>query len=243
MGQFISPRSLEPSSVDLADARWKAAECSGGTSGEPIKRMVLRCLDQAGAEGPLLDFGAGKGELLRRLREERSIRPLAGADLMARPSDLPPDIAWLRQDLNEPLSVGEPFGTVICSETIEHLENPRATFRTLTGLLRPEGLLVLTMPNQESLRSYFSLAFGGHFVHFQDGSYPAHITALLRLDLVRICAETGLMPPSFYYSDVGQIPKLTRLTWQQVSGGLLRGRLFSENLAMVARKAPELPIY
>jgi hypothetical protein len=119
---------------------------------------------------------------------------------------------------------------------IEHLENPRQVFRNLHKLLVPGGTLVLTTPNQESIRSYMALLFGGHFVSFLGASYPAHITALLREDLRRICAETGFGSPSFLYSGVGAVPKLTRLTWQGVSFGLFKGRLFSDNVGMVVKR-------
>jgi hypothetical protein len=90
------------------------------------------------------------------------------------------------------------------------------------------------MPNQESIRSYVGLLFGGHIIHFLASSYPAHITALLRVDLDRICVETRFT--RCVYTNVGGIPKLSWLKWPQVSLGLLRGRLFSDNLALVARK-------
>ncbi len=126
---------------------------------------------------------------------------------------------------------------VVCSETIEHLENPRQTFRSMNQLLRPGGLLVLTMPNQESIRSLIGLILGGHFVQFLGACYPAHITALVRLDLVRLCSEAGFAPPSFSYTNCGGIPKRPSFTWQRASFGLLRGRPFSDNIAMVTRKA------
>ncbi len=93
---------------------------------------------------------------------------------------------------------------------IEHLENPRAVFREFHRLLRPRGHLLLTTPNQENLRSLASLAFRGHFVDFLDSSYPAHITALVRRDFVRIAAETGFEPPTFSYTATGAVPGLPR---------------------------------
>ena len=63
--------------------------------------------------------------------------------------------------------------------------------------------------------------------------YP--ITALVRLDLARICAETGFSVPEFFYTNSGGIPKLPSVSWQAVSAGLLRGRLFSDNIGMIAR--------
>ena len=188
------------------------------------------------ARGALLDFGAGRGELLQRLHQLGGFDELAGVDLFERPASLPSSVAWHQQDLNEPVSIGREFDVVVCSETIEHLENPRHVFRTLARLVRPEGLLVLTMPNQESIRSYAGLIVSGHFTQFLGSCYPAHITALHRLDLQRLCDETGFEPPAFRYTNAGGIPRRPSVSWQAVSFGLLRGRLFSDNVAMVARR-------
>ena len=224
-------------SEDLREQRKRASEASGGISSEPIKSLVLLHLKRERAGGRLLDFGAGLGELLTRLHAAGGYASLAGADLYPRPANLAADVEWHHQDLNDTITIAPPFDVVICSEVIEHLENPRQTLRTLHGLLKPGGLLVLTMPNQESIRSYLALMFVGHFVQFTGQSYPAHITALLRMDLRRICAETGFAAPEFSYTNEGGLPKLPVVTWQTVSFGLLRGRLFSDNLAMVTRRA------
>ena len=222
--------------MDLDGARRHASMLSGGTSPDTIKALVLGCLEREGARGSLLDFGAGRGELLMRLSESGRFERLAGADLFARPADLPAGIDWHEQDLNDTAAIGHTFDVVICSETIEHLENPRHVFRTLHRLARPGGLLVLTMPNQECIRSYAGLLFAGHFTQFLGACYPAHITALLRMDLQRLCQESGFETPRFAFTDVGSIPKFPALTWQRISLGLLRGRLYSDNLAMVARR-------
>lgn len=215
----------------------RAAEASGGTSPDLVKDLVTACLREQNATGSLLDFGAGLGELLARLQREGHLAPLAGADLFPRPAGLDDRIEWFQRDLNGDCSLdGRQFDNVVCSETIEHLENPRHTFRSLNALLKPGGLLVLTMPNQETIRAYTGLLLGGHFAHFRGEFYPAHITALLRLDLERLCGEVGLGRPAFRYTDSGCMPKFTTVNWQRISFGLLRGKLFSDNVAMVVRK-------
>ena len=226
--------------MDLTASRRRASELSGGISSEPIKSLIMRVLERERAAGSLLDYGAGTGELLGRLHASSRFDSLAGADLFARPASLPQPIDWHQHDLNEPVQIARRFDTVVCSETIEHLENPRHVFRSLRQLVRPGGLVVLTMPNQESIRSYAGLIFAGHFTHFLGACYPAHITALLRLDLARLCAEAGFAEPAFYFTDDGAIPKMARVHWQWISFGLLRGRLFSDNLCMVTRAGADL---
>jgi 2-polyprenyl-3-methyl-5-hydroxy-6-metoxy-1,4-benzoquinol methylase len=140
--------------------------------------------------------------------------------------------------LNYPIPVPDnSYNFVISTEVIEHLDSPRAAFREFYRLLRPGGILIVTTPNKESMRSLAGLLMGGHFVAFLGRSYPAHITALLRKDFQRICRETGFAPPEFYYTDSGGLPKLPQVRWQSLTFGLLKGRLFSDNLAVVTRKS------
>jgi 2-polyprenyl-3-methyl-5-hydroxy-6-metoxy-1,4-benzoquinol methylase len=220
---------------DLAQSRILAANLSGGTSNSEIKRMVTEIVTAHGIKGRVLDFGAGKGELIKLLSRIDGIE-LHGVDIMKRPEDIPKGVSWSQQDLNDELSCASGyFDAVICSEVIEHLENPRSVFRSLFAALRPGGKLVLTMPNQENVRSFLTLIFRGHFASFQEQDYPAHITALLRADLIRMCQETGFSEPYFYYTNCGWMPK-ARTTWQKASLNLLRGRLFSDNLGMAATK-------
>ena len=108
--------------------------------------------------------------------------------------------------------------------------------REFGRVLRPGGHVVLTTPNQESVRSLLSLLVRGHYVDFLDSSYPAHISAILRTDLSRMCAESGFEPPRFFYTNIGSLPAAPHVTWQQVSAGLLRGQRFSDTLAMTTRK-------
>jgi 2-polyprenyl-3-methyl-5-hydroxy-6-metoxy-1,4-benzoquinol methylase len=221
----------------LSKFRIHAAQQSGGRSSKSIKALVHSIVEEKGLEGLVLDFGAGRGELTNWLLEKRFFSEIHALDLCERPAGLPESIQWHVSDLNESVSLDrDGFDVVICTEVIEHLENPRHVFRSIWKLLKNGGALVLTTPNQESLRSFVGLLFGGHFTHFLASSYPAHITALLRLDLIRLCDETGFEVPEFYWTDNGCIPGWTSRKWQGLSLGLLKGRLFSDNLGMFTVK-------
>ena len=222
---------------ETQDFRYRAALLSGGTSSSVIKKLVLLLLDKnTNPHGTICDFGAGNGELLSILTNTRYYSNFSGIDIISKPLILEEKIIWKTCDLNHDFEMMDSFDTVVCSEVIEYLENPRHCFRTLSKLVKPSGILILTMPNNESIRSILGLVFAGHFTQFLGSCYPAHITALVRTDLVRLCGESGFGPPSFYYSNHGCLPKLTRLSWQDISFGLLKGPLFSDNLAMVAKR-------
>jgi len=219
---------------DLDKWRKFAAAKSRGTSDEACHALAWRLAALHGSLGRVLEFGAGTGTFARGLHETPLADSIVCADIMARPEDLPAAIGWIEADLNFPLSEpDESFDTILSIEVIEHLENPRAVFREFHRLLRSGGQLILTTPNQESLRSLLGLLGGRHFASFLGASYPAHITALIEMDLIRISRETGFSDPVFHYSNAGRIPKMTRFRWPSFFGG----RLFSDNLAMVAQKA------
>jgi 2-polyprenyl-3-methyl-5-hydroxy-6-metoxy-1,4-benzoquinol methylase len=229
--------TFQPSSIDLANRRILAAQASGGTSGNAIYEAVLRVVNEFELRGDLLDFGSGTGLLTRQLEGTKRFATITAADLMPRPASLDENIVWIVADLNEPLPYdGARFDVIVSAEVIEHLENPRFVAREMFRLLRPGGTLLLTTPNNESWRSLLSLLVRSHHVAFGDGSYPAHITPLLRIDLERILTEAGFCAPAFRYSDEGGLPGYPTISWQKISGGLLTGLRFSDNFLAFSRK-------
>jgi 2-polyprenyl-3-methyl-5-hydroxy-6-metoxy-1,4-benzoquinol methylase len=221
---------------DLQDSRLASARQSRGISIGAIYNLVVRLCQEHSAKGQLLDYGAGIGNLLGALHTALPHLELTGADILERPPGLNSDIQWFEGDLNHPLPrPAESYDVIVSSEVIEHLENPRATFRDLNRLLKPGGLLIVTTPNQESLRAILALLMTGHFVAFSEQSYPAHITALLRKDFQRIATETGFSNFEFNYSDEGGIPKFPQCKWQKLVP-FLGGRWFSDNIAFTCWK-------
>jgi 2-polyprenyl-3-methyl-5-hydroxy-6-metoxy-1,4-benzoquinol methylase len=223
--------------IDIHQYRVVAAERSGGISRNEIYDMIELVISAANLHGKILDYGAGVGHLTRRLVGLHRFDTVSGADIMKAPADLESTAEWIEQDLNVPLpNRGDAFDVVVAAEVIEHLENPRSMMREVFRVLRPGGVALITTPNNESWRSLIALLVRGHYAGFGEGSYPAHITALLRKDFTRIFRETGFTSPDFYYTDHGGIPGKPGVTWQQSSFGLLKGMRFSDNFMAVAAK-------
>lgn len=221
----------------LYENRYHTATLSKGISSGPIYDMVATKLNELPRDMNILEFGSGAGNLLHRIKEIGFHGKIVASDIQPRPIDVPRSIEWVVADLNDRLNIPDnSFDLIVSTEVVEHLENPRAVFREFSRLLRPTGKLILTTPNQESVRSYAALLMGGHFAGFLGASYPAHITALLRKDFERICSESGFRKPEFFYSNKGGIPKFPSISWQNISFNLLRGRLFSDNFMVVTEK-------
>lgn len=221
----------------LKAQRQIASAASCGISSDPVYRRFEQVLTQLDLKGDILDFGAGTGNLTHRVQALGRFSSLTAIDLMPRPDGINQSVRWLSWDLNTATDIpAQSFDVIVSAEVIEHLENPRAVAREWFRLLRPGGTLVFSTPNNESWRSLIALLLQGHFVSFGDTCYPAHITALLRKDIERLLTEAGFSVPKFIFTDVGSIPKIPQLHWQTISGGILRGLRYSDNLLALAKR-------
>lgn len=205
-----------------------------GSSGHPVYRAVRAALVERvrGKARKLLDVGCGGGSIRPYVAEFAD--EYAGCDLVRYPV-FPEDCAFIEANLDvAPYPLPDGFADIVISvETIEHLENPRMHVRELARICRPDGLVIVTTPNNLSLLSLATLLRKGTFNAFQEGPglYPSHLTALLDTDLRRIFSECGLGGVEIRFTNSGRIPFSAR-HWP----GYLRGRRFSDNMLAVGQK-------
>lgn len=206
---------------------------SGGTSSDAIYSMASAVIAARHTGGTLLDVGCGQGRLYPFVRSHCA--RYAGADVVRYP-EFPSQAEFHFIDLDSgriALADGS-VDVVAAIETIEHLENPRAFIREVTRLCKPGGLMIVTTPNQLSLLSKLTLVVKNKFNAFTDSSYPAHLTALLEVDLRRMAAECGWADIAIVFSGQGRIPGTSR-HWPAVLSRLLP-RALSDNVCLVGRK-------
>jgi SAM-dependent methyltransferase len=218
----------------LAPELTKRALQSGGISNAGIYGMVTRALERRGVRGGVfVDAGCGAGNLWWRVHQD--FDRYIGVDAIRYP-DFPEAAEFVPCDLDSS-RVPLPEGTadvVVAVETIEHLQNPRAFVRELVRLVKAGGILIVTTPNQLSLLSLLTLLVRSRFSMFQDCDYPAHLTALLEIDLLRIANECGLVDLGIEYSRHGRV----FLTAQHYPGFLSNAfpRRLSDNVLLIGRK-------
>ena len=178
--------------------------------------------------------------VVKGLRSEHRFAPMA-----RKRAEFQPDLVWDLDRRPFPLP-RDYFEHILARDVIEHVASIQDFMEEMHALLLPGATIEITTPHFSCANSFIDptpssspqlgLLFAGHFTQFLGTCYPAHITALLRLDLARLCQEVGFALPRFYFTDIGGVPKRPSIAWQNISFGLLRGRLFSDNLCMVTRR-------
>lgn len=155
-----------------------------------------------------LDIGCGRGDLMRRIRDEWQPSELHGVD----------PIDWLDADLRADVDFHEVAAEdaadlpvadrVLLVEVIEHLEAPWSALRAAARLVAPGGRIVVSTPNLATLRNRLELGLRGNLTSFRP-DYQPHISPALPHVTSRILAEEGLdvRAPLFAGTDVISLTK------------------------------------
>ncbi len=161
----------------------------GGLHEFVFSQIEIHCLP----EGNVLDLAAGSGALSLRLTE--SGYKVTATDYVPENFRLHDSVPFFASDLNDDFSLGREgtFDTIVASEIIEHLENPRHFARQCYRLLRDGGKVVLSTPNIDCIASIVSFLRNGTFQWFSDLDYQrqGHITPLTQWQIHKCFLEAG----------------------------------------------------
>lgn len=139
------------------------------------RSRLARRLDRVAPTGRVLDVGAGDGTLVAALRS-------VGRDALG----LERSGAGPYVRSGEVSDVGGQWAAIVFWHSLEHLRKPAATLSDAIALLEPRGLLVVAVPNYDSLQArlfgdrWFALDLPRHLVHFDA---PTLVAGLEKLGL------------------------------------------------------------
>jgi SAM-dependent methyltransferase len=109
------------------------------------RRVVERLVKRYGAGDPVLDAGCGTGLNLARLPAGSTgleINPRSVALLRERL----PQHRIVEGDIEAMPFADETFATVLCTEVLEHVPDPAAALSEIQRVLRPNGVLIGSVP-------------------------------------------------------------------------------------------------
>ena len=105
----------------------------------------------------VLEVGCGTGNVLRALEKACPRGTVVGMDLFAEGlafARTRTACSLVRGDIEQP-AFGVQFDLIGAFDVVEHLPDDVRVFRSLQAMLKPGGILLLTVPARESLWSYF----------------------------------------------------------------------------------------
>lgn len=158
------------------DHHWEVyGEAAEGNPANIYRRnLILKLLGNPPAGAVVLDIGSGQGEFARHLHRtmpeltiwgvEYSAAGVARASAMATAEGSA--VSFRQADLLQPveLAEGQPAASyAVCSEVLEHVDDPVTLMRNARSLLAPGCRVVITVPGGP--RSAFDRHIG-HYQHF-----------------------------------------------------------------------------
>ncbi|MGA9112885.1 MAG: class I SAM-dependent methyltransferase [Candidatus Dormiibacterota bacterium] len=138
-------------------------------------RLVLRCLALRNRQARVVDLGSGQGVLASLIVRSHPQTSLLGLELSATGVSLSqaraPAARFLQWDLlggqSPPLEWSRWATDAVCSEVLEHVDEPDRLLRNARKFLAPGCRLVVTVPGGP--RSEFDLHIG-HRRHYDPGA-------------------------------------------------------------------------
>ena len=176
-----------PPPVDDWESHW--SDYSDSATANPAQRyrreLISAIIERAGVPRRFLDIGSGQGDLLASLRDRWPDAELAGFELSAegirRARAKVPSARFTQLDLvattQVPAEMNDWADVAVCSEVLEHVDEPERLLLTASRCIAPGGLLVVTVPGGP--RTAFD-RFIGHRRHFRSAALRS---TLMRADL------------------------------------------------------------
>ena len=193
------------------------------------RRLVLRALRRhAPGATDLLDVGCGLGEMTAFLSTELPGARFTGIDFSGGAIEscrrrFPAHRFAVADVVNDELPA--PFDAVICSELLEHLDEPEAALVRIARSLKPGGTIVVTVPNGKvfdteravghvahptvaALGAWFDTA-GLHVVEARRWGWPGYLALEVRGQRrCRSCARCAGIGPLFVADPAGERPRV-----------------------------------
>jgi len=164
----------------------------------PIKRSRHSSHDYArrliGCNHDVLDIGCGEGFFAAEL--QKAGNRVVGIDALPEPSQIHALEEYFSADLNHAASLfrrlnGRRFDRVLLLDVLEHLLRPQQLLEETKSVLKPNGCLVVSLPNVAHFAVRLSLLFG-HFNYAERGILDrTHVYFFTRKTARRFLEEAG----------------------------------------------------
>ncbi len=156
--------------------------------GEKHVTTIVSLLGESPHGKSVVDVGCAYGETLYVLKRDYNCK-VVGIEPSMETSQIGKELFDIRI---EPVLLqefqGEGFDLVLCSHTLEHVDNPYLFLRRLQQLMKPSGVLYLEVPNILWPTGSYSL---------KKFLYHEHLQNFSAFNLAKLCHKAGLIVANF----------------------------------------------
>ena len=184
-------------------------------------RLTLRWLESLGTRGTLLNIGCGAGQFNALAAglgfTVHGFEPDPEAFALAL-GNLPPERCDVQQLGIEEIPGERVADVIVMHDVLEHIEDEASTVARLATLLKPDGVLVTSVPALPTLFGYHDEQLG-HFRRYTRRTLRAALQPAFRIDRLRYYGTT-MVPVTLWFSRIRRAPYPTA----DAAGGGFTGR-------------------
>jgi 2-polyprenyl-3-methyl-5-hydroxy-6-metoxy-1,4-benzoquinol methylase len=208
-------------------------------------RMDIISLLPADPQQKILEVGAGSGNTLVYIKEKRIAAEVMGVELLNMPGSGQQHAAidhFQVADIEQEniAAPKEYFDVVICADVLEHLADPWTMVDKISGHLKSNGLMIVSMPNIREIKTLYTILFKGNFKYEPSGGIldKTHLRFFCKKNIRQLLTTDSLTPvygsPNFLLKAVPEGRKRRILNF--LSFGLFENLLTVQYIFIAQKK-------
>ncbi len=149
----------------------------------------------------ILEIGSGACNTLLYIKEKNIAAEVMGVEMMSIPGSNQQhpliDHFQLANIENEEIAASnEYFDVIICADVLEHLADPWTMIENLTGYLKTNGLLIVSIPNIREVKTMFGILFKADFKYDISGGIldKTHLRFFCKKNIKALLTTQKLQP-------------------------------------------------
>ena len=204
-------------------------------------RMDLVGLLPSNPDQVILEIGAGSGSTLAYLKEKNLAKHVTGIELFEIKDSLQKnqviDEFIIGNIENMDLEkFNEQFDVVICGDVLEHLIDPWKVVEKIASLIKPQGILIVSIPNFRDIKTLYNVFVKGDFKYEKSGVLDeTHLRFFCKKNILKLLTTSSLKPVKIWPSFLKNPNQINRKRMSELTLGIFKNFLTVQYL-VIARK-------
>jgi SAM-dependent methyltransferase len=164
----------------------------------------------------VLEIGCGSGSTMRWLRNQRTLQHAIGIELFSDAAERATSTfdSVLTGDIETMVLPEDKFDLIIALDVLEHLIDPWSVVARLHSVLRPDGAIVVSLPNVGHYSVSVPLAMRGKWNYAEDGLLDrTHLRFFTRRTAIDLLTCSGLVMDKIEYVRRGPMLRSAMARW------------------------------